>query len=92
MKSTIEQLRTKYNLDIVAPFFLHIEEKEYVFQCLIRGYGAEKGMIIDKDMKKIEAVDDEIMRLGFGYSCFDIEDNDIDCFQEILDDWGKSNS
>jgi len=91
MVSAINKLRETFRLQITSPFSLQVEGKLYEFQCLILGYGAEKGMIVDKDWGKIASISNKLVAMGFGYSCFDIENADIGGFQEILDDWGVSN-
>ena len=91
MKSNIYELRRHYELDVEAPFTLIVGSDSHRFQCLIKGYGARLGMIIDKDWDKIEPVASKLVELGYGYSCFDIEKScSGEDFQEILDDWGKT--
>lgn len=89
MSPNLKELSAQYKLEIEAPFSLRIGGQDHVFQCLIRGYGAEKGMVVDKDWEKIEPVSNELVRMGFGFSCFDIENSGTQDFQEVLDDWGK---
>ena len=58
---------------------------------IIKGYGAEKGMIIDKNWDKIKAVKDELLNMGFGFSCLEIDESSpVEGFRELLDDWGKT--
>lgn len=90
MNSFLEKLRTHYKLDLDSPYSITINGKEHIFQCLIRGYGAINGIIIDEDYSKVEPVIEEIKKRGFGYSCFKIDDpTNMDGFEEVLDDWGK---
>ena len=88
----IAKLRVRYHLDIRAPFFIRVGEEAYEFQCLIRGYGTRNGMIVDSKWSKIAPVETELVEMGFGYSCFDLENTDTDMFHEILDDWSKVNA
>ena len=93
MDNLVEQLKRKGNIDIESPFMINIENVAYPFQCLIRGYGAENGMIIDKDFKKIEPIQAELLKMGYGYSCFDIikSTSSADDFINavLIADWGK---
>lgn len=88
----MNKLRERFGLQIESPFVLNVGGQICEFQCLISGYGKERGMIVDKDWGKIAPVSNDLVAMGYGYSCFDIEDSDIDGFQELLDDWGISNA
>lgn len=88
----IAKLRARYRLDIRAPFSIRVGNESYEFQFLIQGYGAKNGMVVDSEWKTIAPIQKELVEMGFGYSCFDLESTDIDAFQEILDDWGKVNA
>lgn len=88
MKS-IKQLQEKYNLEIKSPFLFSIDNKDYEFQCLIKGYGAKNGMVIDKEWSRIKEVHRELSNMGYGYSCFNIEESEVEGFEELLEDWGK---
>ncbi len=86
----IKQLREIYGLDIEAPFSLQIEGEIHTFQCLLRGYGAKNGMVIDDKWANIEPVANSLIEMGYGFSCIDINEDSIDGFQEVLDDWGRN--
>ncbi len=88
----IARLRVSYHLEIHSPFSLRVGEEVYEFQCLIQGYGAIKGMVVEREWKKIAPIQKELVEMGFGYSCLDLSEIDIDTFQEILDDWSKVNA
>ncbi len=90
MKSILTKLRRSYHLEIDAPFLLRVDSNDHQFQCRIRGYGAQQGMVVDAEWNKIAPIENDLIAMGFGYSCFDIEKVEVDGFQEILDDWGKS--
>ena len=92
MHLTIKKLRDSYQLDIESPFNLQVGDKNLNFQCLIKGYGSSRGMVIDADWNKINPLKEKLVEMGFGYSCFDIENSDINGFKELLDDWGVSNA
>lgn len=89
MKAIIENLQNKYNLEIVSPFLFEVENKTIKFFCLIKGYGATKGMIIDSNWKKIEPVYELLVESGYGFSCFELDVSAIDDFESVLNDWGK---
>ena len=90
MNKQIAALREMYDLDVVAPFQFVVAGETHTFQCLISGYGAQSGMVIDKAWAKIEAIVTELTERGYGYSCFDIEaDDDPSGFSVVLEDWGK---
>ena len=89
---TLNKLRDMFCLEICAPFSFSVGEQVYVFQCLIKGYGAKQGMVIDKEWEKIAPVQEELVALGLGYSCLDLETVGVEGFQDILDDWGRSST
>ena len=84
----IDLLRKEYNLDIIAPFKIDIEGTTHQFDCLIKGYGATNGMVIDHDYSKLSPVSDKLVSLNYGFSCFNIND-ETSGFNEVLNDWGK---
>lgn len=93
----LSELKKRYNLVIDSPFTIQIGGETFEFEYRIHGYGARHGMIIDKDWSKIEPVAEKLGWRGFGFSCFDLNverrvDGDVDSFQEVLDDWGKTNT
>ncbi len=89
MKSKFDMLKSRFDIEIIAPFDIKIEGEEYIFDCLIKGAREKTGMIIDKDWSKIEPLAQILLEIGYGFSCFDIFDNeDIESFQEVLEDWG----
>ncbi|MFB2726112.1 hypothetical protein ACE02H_01385 [Shewanella mangrovisoli] len=92
MTTLLRQLIEHPSIDIVSPFQLSLSHGFESFTCLIRGYGAAQGMLIDSDGHKFATYGTEIATLGYGYSCFNIEAEDS--VQEFIDevlngDWGK---
>lgn len=83
------QLTEKYSLEIESPFSIKINQQEYAFDCLVKGYGCKNGMIVDKAFSKISHIQGELCNMGYGFSCFDIKSSQIDGFDEVLNDWGK---
>ena len=92
MKNVVKELREKYKLEIVSPFIFHINDEEIEFDCLIKGYGADKGMVIDSNWDKISPVESLLVELGYGYSCFPLSNSSVEVFPELLLDWGKTNT
>lgn len=92
MHPTIEIIRDTYHLEIESPFEMSIGENIYCLQYLIKGYGAKHGMVIDKEWSKLEPVTDQLLKMGYGFSCIDLEDPSCVDFQDVLDDWGVSNA
>ncbi|MDH5299847.1 MAG: hypothetical protein OEW58_00595 [Gammaproteobacteria bacterium] len=90
MDSILKQLQEEYNLDIESPFTIRVGNETHQLHCLIKGYGAKNGMVIDKDWYKIKAIQEELEKNDYGCSCIEI--TDTEGFQEVLDDWGKSNA
>ena len=91
MSSILSELSETFGLDIEFPFQIKIRGEAHTYTCLIKGYGAKEGMVIDEDWRKLEPVGEELLNLGYGYSCFVIDHpSTIEGFQEVLDDWGKT--
>jgi len=90
MNSPLSELKEAYDLEMEFPFNIQIEGVNHTFTCLIRGYGAQKGMVVEKEWKKIKEVSNELVHQGYGYSCFDIEHPSCkDGFRAVLAEWGK---
>ena len=90
MNSNLSELKEAYDLKMESPFTIEINGVNHTFTCLIKGYGAEKGMVVEKEWKRIKEVSDELVHLGYGYSCFDLESPSCkEGFGEVLTDWGK---
>ena len=81
-------LRGEYNLDVESPFLLVVNGEKYKFDCLIRGFGAKNGMIIDRDWSAIEPASEELIQLDYGFSCFDVRGG-VENMKLVLKDWGK---
>jgi hypothetical protein len=85
----------KHNLRVEVPFCLRFSDgAEITAEVRLVGYGADKGMLIVSDYSTIKDRAKEIVRMGYGYSCFsqpheDEVDSDEE-LEEILEDWGKN--
>jgi hypothetical protein len=79
------------SLDIEIPFDVALKDSRIQAEVLLRGYGAKLGMLIASDYSIIEGHHDELIALGYGFSCMsqpsESEVNSLEGFQEILDDW-----
>ncbi len=92
MKSLLSALIEQQDIDIESPFICNVSGKVASFKCLIRGFGAPNGMLIDIDSAKFQEHGESLIALGYGFSSFDIE-NDFSSVQEFIDgvligDWG----
>ena len=88
LQEVVNALQKKHNLDIESPFTFKGNGETIIFDCLIRGYGSKNGMIIDRYYSKIEQVQNTLIDMEFGYSCFDLRDG-VEDLDEALEDWGK---
>ncbi len=85
----------KHALTVDVPFSLQFADGGSIsVEVRLHGYGANNGMLILSDYSTIESRRDEIVKMGYGYSCFsqpseDEIDSD-DGLGDILDDWGKN--
>lgn len=82
-------------LDVETPYSLRLRDGHTITaEVLLRGYGAQNGMLIVSDYAIVRDRKDEIVSLGYGYSCFSQpQEDEIDSdegLQEVLDDWGKN--
>ena len=85
----------KHSLTIDVPFILEFSDgKSMTAEVRLQGYGADNGMLILSDYSLIQNRQDEIVKMGYGYSCFSQpSEEEIDYDEgitEILDDWGKT--
>jgi hypothetical protein len=92
MKSLLTALIDRQDIDIESPFSCQVNGKVETFKCLIRGFGASNGMLIDADGARLVEIGESLAALGYSFSSFDIE-NDFSSVQEFVDDvlrgdWG----
>lgn len=94
MKSLLSALKERQDIYIESPFSCQVNGKVETFKCLIRGFGAPNGMLIDTDGAKFLELSASLAALGYGFSNFDIE-HDFSSVQEFIDDiligdWGAT--
>lgn len=65
-------------------------------EVLLRGYGAQNGMLIVSEDSILHNRGDEIVDLGYGYACCsqppENETDSDEGLQQVLDEWGKHES
>ena len=88
------QLSIKHDLKIDVPFTLEFPDGTKIdVDILLHGYGAKKGMLLISDFSKIRDRMNEIIEMGYGFSCLsEPKEENIgsdECLQEMLDDWGN---
>jgi hypothetical protein len=92
MRSLLSALKERKDIDVESPFSCQVNGKVETFTCLIRGFGASNGMLIDANGARFLELGESLAALGYGFSSFDIE-NDLSPLQEFVDnvllgDWG----
>lgn len=81
----------RFGLSIRLSFEVPLEKKVLVVPVLLEGYGAERGMLLVTDYELVRDVADEILALGFGFSCLDDRPEspiDWQSVEEMVRDWG----
>lgn len=92
MSDRVAILQQMFDLDFVEPFVFEATDGSHSLRCLIRGYGASRGMVVDADWSKLKAVADQLTDAGYGYSSLDIDSSDTESFKDVLDDWGVNDA
>ena len=85
----VKSLQDEFNLDVTSPFTIKINGTKAEFDCLIKGYGAKNGMVIDRHWSNISPIAEALVKIGYGYSCFDLREG-AKYMNEALKDWGKN--
>ena len=78
-------------LTIQLSFKVELSDGSVTVPVLLEGFGANKGMLLVTDFDLIHHVEDELVNLGYGYSCLDDvrwEPIDRESIEEMLRDWG----
>lgn len=78
-------------LDIRLSYEIALGDRRLTVPVLLKGYGADKGMLLVADFDHIEDVADELVGLGYGFSCLGVPlpaPIDWEGVEEMLRDWG----
>jgi len=83
-----EKLGLSVQLDYAVP----LREKRLVVPVLLEGFGAEKGMLLVTDFDLIRDEAEELVALGYGFSCLSPSPGPIDWLSVLglLQDWGAT--
>jgi len=87
------EISERLGLSIRLSYEVPLEKKPLVVPVLLEGYGAEKGMLLVTDYELIRDVANEIVALGYGFSCLDEPFEapiDWQSVEEMLQDWGTT--
>ena len=85
------EISERLGLDIRLSYEIELGRRRLTAPVLLEGYGADKGMVLVTDFDLIEDVADELVGLGYGFSCLGepapgpIDWKDV---EEMLRDWG----
>ncbi len=85
----------RWGLSIEAPFVVEVADEEITVPVLLRDFGATRGMLLVTDFDLISAYADDLVDLGYGFSCLSAptgvtHPDDDDALMEMLADWGWS--
>ena len=85
----------KHDLKVDVPYNLQFADGiSITAEVRLQGYGAVNGMLIVSNYSVVESRSDDIVRMGYGYSClsqpYEEEIDSDEGLQEILNDWGKN--
>lgn len=94
------RLAERWNLRVETSFSVDLSSGVITVPVLVRDFGGTQGMLLVTEYEQIRAHADELVELGFGYSCLSeprasqstdavVED---EATQEMLTDWGWSGS
>lgn len=92
------EIAARWNLRIETPFVVTVSSGSVTVPVLLRDFGASQGMLLVTDFKTIAPYSDELVSLGFGYSCLSepsepyTPEIDDDSLREMLEDWGWTGS
>ena len=88
-----KQAAKDLDFEVISPFIL--KNLDIEAKILIKGYGAQKGMLIVSNYEEIEKKIDSIVEEGYGFSVLDEpmtnEEYNVNDFKDVLEDWGKTN-
>jgi hypothetical protein len=85
----------KHRLAVDTPFILNFPDGGIIHaEVRLRDYGNTNGMLLVSDYSVIGNRSDEIVEMGFGFSCLpQPSEDEIDSdkgLADLLEDWGKN--
>jgi hypothetical protein len=88
-------LAKRLGLSVKIPFVVSTSGGNLSVPVLLEKFGAERGMLLLTEWTKLVAYEQEVVDLGYGYSClsedWDAEDEDDElALADMLMDWGWS--
>ena len=91
-------IAARWNLSVEMPFEVTLASGVITVPLRLQHFGAPNGMLLVTNYATIAPYADELVRLGFGYSClaeprepYSPEVND-ESIRDMLEDWGWSGS
>lgn len=90
-----EETARRWGLRVEMPFTVELANDEVTVPVLLRDFGAIHGMLLVTDFSLISAHADELVSLGYGFSCLSepsevAHPEDDQALMEMLSDWGWS--
>jgi hypothetical protein len=88
-------IAVRWSLRVETPFIVKLAEREVTVPVLLRDFGGSHGMLLVTDFSLISPYTDELVNLGYGFSCLS-EPTGVDhpeddqALMEMLSDWGWS--
>lgn len=88
------QLAKQHRLDVDIPFRLQFRDGVVLLaEVRLSGYGGENGMLLVSDYSVVADRSDEIIEMGYGYSCLSQPQEDSigsdESLADLLDDWRR---
>lgn len=73
-----------------VPFHVAVGERIVEIPVLLEDFGAQRGMLLVTDQSTIAPIENQLVALGFGYSCLaePSESANREGLADMLSDWG----
>ena len=88
------EISESLGLSIQLSYEIELGDRRLTVPVLLEGFGANKGMLLVTDYDLIRDVAEELVNLGYGFSCLSepwSEPIDRESVEEMLRDWGATN-
>jgi len=87
----------RYGLRVEIPFVVAVGDQHITVPVLLRDFGPRLGMLLVTDFGLISAYADDLIELGYGYSCLSEPSGVVDPQEDasvvaMLADWGWAGS